>query len=563
MIQSRYRLRKTWRGPQGEPPTGADRLSGALAVNAGRRPLQIYLPIADMPVNIFLVLGMGLAVGYISGMFGIGGGFLMTPLLIFIGVSPAVAVASVASHIAASSFSGAINYWNRRALDLALALMLLSAGIIGTATGVWLFTTLRALDQLDLMIGLSYVTLLTIVGGLMIYESVRAVVRARHGLPATIRRPGSHTWLHGLPFKLRFKRSKIYVSAIPVWAIGFIIGFVGACDACGHQPSGRRGAGLDPDGRRRGRRAIRRAHRTEDAGRTAAPPARPAGFRGRPTLRLCVGGTAGRSVLDTPPRGRMMRRIALTLVIVMLACGAKPAAAERLVVSLSNHRVAITSSFVGEDLVLFGTIEPDAGKTALRSAYDLVVTVTGPRQSLRTRRKQRVLGIWVNVDSREFVRVPSYLAILSNRPVAQITQQDTLRRLQIGLDNCLLPQRIGPDLADTVRDDPFRLAFVRLEIQQALYSEIGSAVTFLTPTVFRTAIPLPADVPTGNYTIDVKLFADGVMVARTNSALEVTKAGFEQYVADAARDHGLLYGLATMLMALLTGGIASVMFRRD
>src|SRR5665811_1277563 len=96
------------------------RLSGALAVNAGRRPLQIYLPIADMPVNIFLVLGMGLAVGYISGMFGIGGGFLMTPLLIFIGVSPAVAVASVASHIAASSFSGAINYWNRRALDLCL-----------------------------------------------------------------------------------------------------------------------------------------------------------------------------------------------------------------------------------------------------------------------------------------------------------------------------------------------------------------------------------------------------------------------------------------------------------
>jgi uncharacterized protein (TIGR02186 family) len=244
-----------------------------------------------------------------------------------------------------------------------------------------------------------------------------------------------------------------------------------------------------------------------------------------------------------------MQRIALALVVVMMACGAKPAAAERLVVSLSNHRVAITSSFVGEDLVLFGTIEPDTGKTALRSAYDLVVTVTGPRETLRTRRKQRVLGIWVNVDAREFVRVPSYLAILSNRPVTQIANADTLRRLQIGLDNFLLPQRIGPDVADTVRDDPFRVAFVRLENQQALYSEIGS--------------PLPADVPTGNYTIDVKLFADGAMVARTNSALEVTKAGFEQYVADAARDHGLLYGLATMLMALLTGWFASVVFKRD
>jgi uncharacterized protein len=117
--------------------------------------LQIYLPIADLPVNVFLVLGMGLAVGYISGMFGIGGGFLMTPLLIFIGISPAVAVATVSSHIAASSFTGAISYWRRRALDIALAMMLLSAGIVGTATGVWLFTELRALDQLDLVIGLS------------------------------------------------------------------------------------------------------------------------------------------------------------------------------------------------------------------------------------------------------------------------------------------------------------------------------------------------------------------------------------------------------------------------
>jgi hypothetical protein len=107
-------------------------------------------------------------------------------------------------------------------------MMLLSAGIVGTATGVWLFTELRALDQLDLVIGLAYVTLLTVVGGMMIYESVQAVLRTRRGGPATLRRPGSHTWIHGLPFKLRFKRSKIYVSAIPVWAIGFLIGFVGA-----------------------------------------------------------------------------------------------------------------------------------------------------------------------------------------------------------------------------------------------------------------------------------------------------------------------------------------------
>jgi uncharacterized membrane protein YfcA len=191
-------------------------------------PVEIYLPIAELPVNVFVVLFMGIAVGFISGMFGIGGGFLMTPLLIFIGISPAVAVASVASHIAASSFSGVISYWRRRALDVALALMLLAGGILGTMTGVWLFSLLRAVGQLDLTIGLSYVTLLGVVGAMMIAESVRAIMRARQGKPAEIRRPGSHTWIHGLPFKVRFKQSKIYVSAIPIWTIGFIIGFIGA-----------------------------------------------------------------------------------------------------------------------------------------------------------------------------------------------------------------------------------------------------------------------------------------------------------------------------------------------
>ena len=190
--------------------------------------MQIYLPIADLPVNIFLVFAMGIAVGFVSGMFGIGGGFLMTPLLIFIGVTPAVAVATVSSHIAASSFSGAIAYWRRRALDLPLASMLLAGGFIGTGAGVWLFTRLRALGQLDLTIGLSYLLLLGSVGALMVAEGVRAILRERAGKPVELRRPGSHTWFHGLPFKLRFKQSRIYVSAIPVWTIGFIMGFIGA-----------------------------------------------------------------------------------------------------------------------------------------------------------------------------------------------------------------------------------------------------------------------------------------------------------------------------------------------
>jgi uncharacterized protein len=190
--------------------------------------VQLYLPIADIPVNIFLILAMGAAVGFVSGMFGIGGGFLMTPLLIFVGIAPAVAVASVASHIAASSFSGAISYWRRRAIDPTLASVLLVGGIIGTALGVSTFTLMRSLGQLDLMIALSYVVLLTGVGGAMFYEGLRASLRTRRGVVVPSRRSGSHGWVHGLPLKMRFKRSKIYLSVIPIVVVGILIGFLGA-----------------------------------------------------------------------------------------------------------------------------------------------------------------------------------------------------------------------------------------------------------------------------------------------------------------------------------------------
>ncbi len=202
---------------------------GQIAAPISKRTrVQLYLPIADLPVNVLLILAMGAAVGFVSGMFGVGGGFLMTPLLIFVGISPAVSVASVASHIAASSFSGALSYWRRRAIDPALAAVLLTGGIAGTALGVWVFTVLRNLGQLDLTIALSYVILLTGVGGAMFWEGLRAFVRLRRGTPVTFRRPGSHSWVHGLPLKMRFKRSKIYLSVIPVVAVGLLIGFIGA-----------------------------------------------------------------------------------------------------------------------------------------------------------------------------------------------------------------------------------------------------------------------------------------------------------------------------------------------
>ncbi len=253
-----------------------------------------------------------------------------------------------------------------------------------------------------------------------------------------------------------------------------------------------------------------------------------------------------------------------TLLAIAVTFAAGDAAhAEKLIVSVSNHRVTVTPNYSGEELVLFGSVERDAKSLPEHTDYDIVVTVSGPRADMVTRRKERKLGIWVNVDSREFLKVPAYLGIFSNRPIEDIAPPDVKRRQQLGLDNILLPQRIGHDVANVVASDPFRVAFMRLRSENQLYREQNNAVTFLTPTLFRTGIPLPAAVPIGTYDVDIKLFSGGALIAKTETAFEIVKVGFEQFVANSARRHGLLYGLVTALMALMTGWLASVVFRRD
>ncbi len=189
--------------------------------------MELYLPIAELPVNIFVILAMGGTVGFLSGIFGVGGGFLLTPLLIFYGIPPAVAVASVTAQITASSTTGSLAYLRTGNLDLKLGCVLFSAGIVGSFIGVEVFAVLRTLGQLDLIISVSYVTFLGAIGSLMVMESVRSIVRSRKNGPTAMRKPGQHNWIHGLPLKMRFKKSKLYISVLPVMAIGGTIGFLG------------------------------------------------------------------------------------------------------------------------------------------------------------------------------------------------------------------------------------------------------------------------------------------------------------------------------------------------
>lgn len=256
-----------------------------------------------------------------------------------------------------------------------------------------------------------------------------------------------------------------------------------------------------------------------------------------------------------------MRRI-LPALMLLAACAVAPARAERLIVSVSNHRVTVTPNYSGEELVLFGSVEKDASTPAARN-YDLVVTVAGPRNDMVTRRKERWFGIWINTDYRQFLKVPTYLALFANRPFDDIASADVERRQQLGLNNVLLTQRVGPDFGDVVPNDAFRKAFIRLQTEHGLYREDTSAVTFLTPTLFRTGIPLPAQVPIGTYDVEIKLFAGGALVAKTESAFEIVKVGFEQFVATNAQQNSLVYGLVTAALALMTGWMASIVFRRD
>lgn len=188
--------------------------------------MGIYLPIAEMSVNVFVLLAMGAAVGFLSGMFGVGGGFLITPLLIFYNIPPAIAVATGANQVIASSVSGALAHLKKGTLDFKLGGVLLAGGIVGSTLGVYVFALLRSLGQLDLFVSLLYVALLGTVGGLMMFESVRAMRRVRGGGAASLRRPGQHNWIHRLPLKMRFRASKLFVSVIPVLGLGAIIGFL-------------------------------------------------------------------------------------------------------------------------------------------------------------------------------------------------------------------------------------------------------------------------------------------------------------------------------------------------
>ena len=189
--------------------------------------MQLYLPIAEVSVDAFLLLGLGGIVGFLSGMFGVGGGFLITPLLFFIGIPPAVAVATGANQVVASSVSGVLAQMKRRGVDFRMGLVLLLGGMVGSTIGIWVFAWMTRLGQVDLFVQLSYVLFLGLIGAVMFQESLRSMLRQRAG-NAPIRRSHIHTWVHRLPLKVKFRTSGLYISILPPMLVGAVVGFLAA-----------------------------------------------------------------------------------------------------------------------------------------------------------------------------------------------------------------------------------------------------------------------------------------------------------------------------------------------
>lgn len=255
-----------------------------------------------------------------------------------------------------------------------------------------------------------------------------------------------------------------------------------------------------------------------------------------------------------------MRGAALAAALA-LSVAASGARAESLLVTLSVPRIAVTSTFAGSSLVVFGSVERDAQTVARPGPYDVVVTVRGPRQALTVRERERIGPIWANRAQQKFADVPAYLAVLASRALTEVAAEPSRRALRIGLDAILASPDLAPPAA--AGEDPFRTALRRLRAGERLFLENERGVTMLSPTLFRANVPLPATAPVGPYDIEVALFAGGVVLARERLPFDLVKTGFEQRLANFSRDWSLAYGLGVGATALLFGWFASVIFRRD
>ncbi len=261
-------------------------------------------------------------------------------------------------------------------------------------------------------------------------------------------------------------------------------------------------------------------------------------------------------------RRRFFACLVLLAGFVALVTNSHGSRAEELVTALSSDLVSIQSNFTGTEIVIFGQVSRDFNSIGRRGEYDLAIIVEGPPQEVTTRRKGRFLGVWVNRFYETFIDVPSFYALASTKAVGDIGSRELLDSNQIGLNHINLAISSGSSVPLSERDD-FRRAFLRLREENGLYSERPESIEFLTDTMFRTNVPLPANIPVGTYKVKSFLLQDGTLLSETEASLNVAKIGFEQVTYNLAQNYALVYGLLAVALAIFTGWLASVIFKKD
>jgi len=261
-----------------------------------------------------------------------------------------------------------------------------------------------------------------------------------------------------------------------------------------------------------------------------------------------------------------MIRFALLFIVSLLGASVSVAQDEDhsndLVTALSSDMVSIQSNFTGTEIVIFGQASDIERAPHAAEEFELAIVVEGPPQDITTRRKGRFLGVWVNREAERFQNVPSFYAVASTADIGEIADRTLLDEYGIGLNHINLAVSGVSNVPLSDRDD-FRRAFIRLREESDLYSERETSIEFLTETMFRTTIPLPANIPVGDYSVKSFLFNGGELVSHTEETLAVAKIGFEQVTFELAQNYPLVYGVLAVILAIFTGWLAGVIFKKD
>ncbi len=250
----------------------------------------------------------------------------------------------------------------------------------------------------------------------------------------------------------------------------------------------------------------------------------------------------------------------LMFLLLALISGA-PALAETLVSAVSSSNVAITSNFTGTQILVYGEIARDAKTVSRTGKQDVVVVVEGPLERVTTWRKDHIFGLWINATSQTYISVPSFYAVHATDDLRNIASEDWLKQYRIGLENLPLAA-LGARSPATERN-AFKAAFLRSRVQHGLYSQISRSLNFLSLTLFSTTVDLPATIPTGEYKVTTFLFSGGVLLDQQEQVLTVAKTGFEQVTFNLSRQYPAAYGALAVILALFTGWLAGVIFKKD